>query len=132
MDPKPEPDWSVIQWLITTFLGIVTFFYGFITKNIYSEIKTIKEKQETMSKEMSENTNKGDDSLWQALEAIRTRMDQVAAKDEILRIQASIDEDRKQAAADRSNIAVMMATKNELARQLDKLFERLTEVIQKR
>lgn len=123
--------WANIQWVATTVIGLFTFFSGLWMKYVYEEIKTIKAKQELMEKDAADNVSKGDDQLWDALESIRTKLDQVVARDELLRLQTAIDEDRKQSAHDRANIAVMMATKTELERQLDKLYNRLMDQLQK-
>ena len=123
--------WSNIQWGATTIIGLFTFFYGLWMKYVYEEIKGLKAKQEIMEKDAADIVSKGDDQLWDALESIRTKLDQVVARDELLRLQTAIDEDRKQSAHDRANIAVMMATKTELERQLDKLYNRLMDQLQK-
>jgi len=134
MDGPPGNDsalWNAAQWVVTTIIGLFTFFYGLFMKNINDEMKELKRRQDVMAKDVAEGAAEGDNSLRQDLMVIRAKLEQVVARDELVRLQHAIDEDRKQAAHDRANIAVMMATKSELERQLDKLYTRLMDNLHK-
>jgi len=134
MDPPPPVDDGLgekLQWVVTTVLGIIAFFFALWAKYIGDELKFLKEQQNAFSREANESRKTGDDGIWEVLESIRDRINHLVHKDELLRLQQSLEEDRRLAANDRANIAVMMATKAELERQLDKLYDRLMLQLQK-
>jgi hypothetical protein len=134
MDGPPGSEsavWNAAQWVATTIIGLFTFFYGLFMKNISDEMKDVKRRQDVIARDAAEGAIEGDNSLRQDIAAIRIKLEQVVARDELIRLQYAIDEDRKQAAQDRANIAVMMATKHELERQLDKLYTRLMDNLHK-
>ena len=127
-----DTSWEAVRWIVEGIVGFFSFVSGLVAKYTYSEIlrlrddvDKVRKEQIIWNKDTHEAAGKGDESLWTALEAIRTKQEQMVTKDEMLRLQTAMQEDRRIAAADRSQIAVMMASKEELSRQLDRLYEKL-------
>lgn len=133
MSANPDTGlWDQLQWALTAIFGLFSGAASIIMTHMFSELGKLKERQDAIIKDAQLTSGQGDESLWGALEGIRTRLDNLAAKDELLRLQVALEEDRRRAADDRANIAVMMATKNELSRQLNDQYTRLVEALGKR
>lgn len=121
--------WSSLQWAVTTIIGLLVSVYGAIFMYLFAELGRLKDRQDTFSRDAAAHSKDGDESLWEALNSIREKLDVLVAKEEFIRLQESIEADRRLAAQDRANIAVMMATKNELERQLDAHYNRLITTV---
>jgi len=112
--------WDQIQWVLTTIVGVFLAAYGATLSYIFSELKSLREGQDRLSKEALEHVGKGDDSLWEALTNLRDRLDSLGSKEDISLLREAIEDDREKAAEDRAKLAVVMATKNELSMQLER------------
>jgi hypothetical protein len=122
-----QQDNDLVQWAITTVLGVFAFSSGFVLKNIYAELTELKANLDKLEMEVLARAVSGDKALWSALESIRTSLDQVVKREEFYRMHVEIMDDRKRAAVDRENIAVMMASKNDLLHQLNLLHRHMAE-----
>jgi hypothetical protein len=115
MEPKPDGFVDTVQWAITTGLGLLGGVFIFVMRGIYRELDKLKAQQDENAREAGSDTIKGDSELWQAVKEL----------------QRALDEDRKDASLDRQKIASMMATKDEMKKQLDLLFDRLVRRLDK-
>jgi hypothetical protein len=118
-----ETDW--VQWGVETALGVFAVAYGFVLNYFAGELSKVKEKQEHALGDAQEHAAKGDHDLWQALEEMRKRLDNVVSRGELDKLRLALEEDRKTFAEHRADIAGKMVTRHELDRQLDQQYNRL-------
>jgi hypothetical protein len=121
-----------MQWVFTTVIGAFSVIYGAILTYIFKELERLHAKDDNIVQMVLQQTSAGDDRLRAALDTVKERLSTLASRDEILQIRSSLEEDRKAAARDRENIAVMMATKDGVKDQLERFTNKVLDAVDRR
>jgi len=135
MEPHGAPEsvnWEQMQWVFTTVLGGFSVVYGAILTYVFKELERLHSKDDYLAQLILQQNAANDDRFRANIEAVRDKLDRLASKEEISYLRQIVEDDRKVAARDRENIAVMMATKETVQTQFDRLSAKLLEAVGKR
>lgn len=125
-------NWEQLQFVFSVILGGFSVVYGAILTYIFKELERLHTKDDSIIQMVMNQTNTTDERFRLAVDAIRSKMDIIVSKEEMQALRSSIEEDRKIAARDRENIAVMMATKESTKEMLERFGSNLMDVVDKR
>ena len=125
-------NWEQMQWVVTTILGGFSVIYGAILTYIFKELERLHTKDDSIVEMVLRQTAMTDERFRSSVDYLREKMNSVASKEEMQALRQAIEDDRKSAARDRENIAVMMATKDGMQTQLDRFANRILDAVDKR
>lgn len=115
--PVQDDSAAWLQWAVSSVLGVFAVVYGTALLRLYGTVERVKDKQDQIAETARHLAEHGDREIWEAIDRLRT----------------SMEEDRRQAAVDRREIAERMVTRTELGeherRELAAMKEQIDRVV---